>query len=329
MKLFILEKLPWIQTQLIYHSLAYLNIESLVLHSSIGKYICVGLHQNPNDEIDLKYCKDNKIGIFRREIGGGTVLLDNNQIFYHLIINRNRPEVPRIPQNFFKKFLQPVIQTYNDIGISAKYQPLCDIVVNGKKISGNGGGEIGECKVLGGNILFDFDYKTMAKSLQLSENTRKRYLEMMNENLTTVKQELGDNGPSKKKVYEILASNFNELLGSLNKERLDKKIYNKMMELKKNYNSKSWLYQKGEKPIGREIKIREGVFLFYKELNISNHIERILCETKDNKIEKLLFSNSCKLFSENHHILENELIGLEYNRTMVNNKIMNIYNIEN
>ncbi len=329
MKLFILDKLQWIDSQLIYHALAYMNIESLVLHSSTGKYICIGLHQNPNDEIDLKYCKENNIGIFRREIGGGTVLLDKNQIFYHLIINRNNPEVPRIPQNFFKKFLQPVIHTYHDIGISAEYQPLCDLIVNEKKISGNGGGEVGECKILGGSILFDFDYNTMANALQLTEILRKRYLELMKDNLTTLKQELGDNVPPKKKIYKILSSNFIKILGPMKKERLDKKINTKMIELNKYYTSKSWLYQKGEKPTGREIKIREGVLLFYKELNLSNWVQKIICEIKENKIKNVLFLNSSPLFSENQQNLMNELEGLEYNRNMVNNKIMSIFKKEN
>ena len=107
MKLFKLGGLDWKQTQLIYHALAYKNIESLVLDFSRDKYISVGLHENPRDELDLNYCKNNNIGFFRREIGGGTVLLDNNQHFYNLIINRNNPIVPRFPDNFFRKFLDP------------------------------------------------------------------------------------------------------------------------------------------------------------------------------------------------------------------------------
>ncbi len=206
---------------------------------------------------------------------------------------------------------------------------MCDLIVNEKKISGNGGGEVGECKILGGSILFDFDYNTMANALQLTEILRKRYLELMKDNLTTLKQELGNNVPPKKKIYKILSSNFIKILGPMKKERLDKKINTKMIELNKYYTSKSWLYQKGEKPTGREIKIREGVLLFYKELNLSNWVQKIICEIKENKIKNVLFLNSSPLFSENQQNLMNELEGLEYNRNMVNNKIMSIFKKEN
>ena len=186
MKLFNLSELNWKQTQLIYHALAYKNIESLILHSSHDRYMCVGFHQDPRDELDLNYCKKNNIGIFRREIGGGTVLLDNNQVFYNLILKRNNPEVPYNPLNFFRKFLQPVIQTYHELGIPAEYHPLCDLIVKRKKISGNGGGEVGECRVLGGNILLDFNFECMARAVSSPDFLRKKYLKLMEKNLTTV-----------------------------------------------------------------------------------------------------------------------------------------------
>ena len=112
MKLLDIGFIPWKDTQLIYHTLASKNIEALVLHSCDEPYICLGLSNNPDDELDLDFCKKNNIPIFRREIGGGTVLLDRNQIFFHLIINRKHPMVPYGQIPFFKRFLKPIIKTY-------------------------------------------------------------------------------------------------------------------------------------------------------------------------------------------------------------------------
>lgn len=321
MKFFNLGELDWKQTQLIYHALAYKNIEGLVLHSSYDRYICVGLHQDPRDELDLDYCKKNNIGVFRREVGGGTVLLDNNQLFYNLIINRNNPNVPYFPENFFRKYLQPVIQTYHELGIPAEFRPLCDLIVNEKKISGNGGGEIGECKVLGGNILLDFDYKRMARSISSPDNLREKFLELMQSNITTVKKELGFI-PPKEEISSILVKKFEDFLGPMTKGRVNTEITEKMMELNKRYSSDKWLYQRGVKQIGREIKVREGVFLFYKEFDSKEGNWSITCEIGHNRVKKVSLNNAFFLSNIEKGRFSEKLLGLEYERNNLANKII-------
>lgn len=321
MKLFNLGELEWRETQLIYHVLAYKTIEGLVLHSTRERYMCMGLHQDPRDEIDINYCKENKIGIFRREIGGGTVLLDNNQVFYHLIIHRKHPEVPYDPKNFFRKFLQPVIQTYHELGISAEYRPLCDLVVDGKKISGNGGGEIGECKVLGGSILLDFDYDLMARAVLLPDDMRERFLDLMKNNLTTVQEELGFI-PSKDEICSLLATKFADLLGPMREGRVDDEITGKMEELSRRYLSETWLYKKGAKQIGREIKVCEGVFLFHKSFDTSKGPVGVTCEVESNKVKEVLFSLPSSLSCMAQKRIKERLIGLNYDRKNLVNVIV-------
>lgn len=326
MKLFNLGELNWRETQLIYHALAYKNIESLVLHSSKDSYMCVGLHQDPRDELDLDYCNKNKIGIFRREIGGGTVLLDNDQVFYNLIIHRNHPKVPYAPESFFRRFLKPVLQTYHELGISAEYRSLCDLIVNGKKISGNGGGEIGECKVLAGSILLDFDYERMARSMLLPDCIRGRFLELMQNNLTTVQKELGFI-PSKEKICSILATKFANLIGPLTNGKVDLEITKKMTELNKHYSSDPWLYQRGTKQIGKEVKVCEGVFLFYYVFNTKNGSGKVTFEIKDNRVEKVAFSNAFTLSNINHKNLEKKFVSQKYDRNKIVNEIIDLIKI--
>jgi len=323
MKYFNLGELNWKQTQLIYHALAYKNIESLVLNSPKESFMCVGLPQNPQDEIDINYCKKNNIGIFRREIGGGTVLLDNNQLFYNLIVNRNNPIVPHFPERFFKKFLQPVVQTYHEIGISAEFRPLCDLIVNEKKISGNGGGEIGECKVLAGNLLLDFNYEGMARAISSPDSLRGKFLELMRNNITTVKKELNII-PKKEEICSTLVRKFEDFIGTFTKGKLDTEITKKMSELDKLYSSDKWLYQRGTNQIGREIKVREGVFLFHKSFGTKEGNEGITCEIEKNLIKKVTFTNEYLLSNIDKKQFKEKLVGLKYDRNILSNKILEL-----
>ena len=104
MKLYNLGKIPWQETQLIYHALAYLGRESLVLVSPATPYVCIGYHQDVTHEIDIDFCRENNIPIFRREVGGGAVYLDGGQLFFHLILREDNPAIPSSKKAFYQKF---------------------------------------------------------------------------------------------------------------------------------------------------------------------------------------------------------------------------------
>ena len=80
MELFNLGKVSWEESQLIYHAMALLGRQALCLVSPSSPYVCIGYHQDVEQEVDLEFCKDHKIPVFRRQVGGGAVYLDGNQL---------------------------------------------------------------------------------------------------------------------------------------------------------------------------------------------------------------------------------------------------------
>ncbi len=144
MELYNLGKVPWEESQLLYHALAQLGHESLCLLSPATPYVCIGFHQDVVQEVDLEFCRANDIPVFRREVGGGAVFLDGNQLFFQLILHRDNPIAPKRIDVFYKKFLQPVIEVHQRIGIAAEYKPVNDLIVEARKISGTGAAEIGD-----------------------------------------------------------------------------------------------------------------------------------------------------------------------------------------
>ena len=109
MKVFYLDSVAWHDSQLLYHTLPRLNREGLLLLSPHSAYVCIGYFQDAKQEIDVEFCEENKIPIFRREVGGGAVYLDNNQLFYQLVIHKNNPLVPKTKEAFYQKFLHAPI----------------------------------------------------------------------------------------------------------------------------------------------------------------------------------------------------------------------------
>ena len=263
MDLYNLGKVPWQESQLIYHALARLGRESLILVSPSSPYVCVGYHQGLEQEVDIDFCLKNQIPIFRREVGGGTVYLDGEQLFFQLIIHQDNPAAPLKKENFYRKFLQPVVNTYRQIGIPAEYKPVNDVVVNARKISGTGVGEIGDCLVFVGNLILDFNYDIMSKVLKVTdEKFRDKVHKSMEENLTTIRRELGEAKASawdEARLNNIMAQEFEKLLGPLIPREKDGDLRKKMEELAVWMLGHNWVHRQGRKSLGREVKIRAGV----------------------------------------------------------------------
>jgi lipoate-protein ligase A len=264
-----------------------MNEECLVLTSTKEPYTCIGFAQDMKREIDLDYCKEHDIGFFRRETGGGTVYLDKDQLFYQVIVRKDNPLTPRLTEAFFRRFLGPVVKVLKGYGMNARFVPINDLLVDDKKISGNGGGEIGECKVLIGNLLLDFDFTQMASILKVpNESFRERVNRSMQKNLTTLKSEF-EEIPPVREVRNKLVKEFEELMGPLTPSELDDDVLNLMKDLDGKLSTEKWLFQKVPKREGREVKIREGVNILYKSFITNDWGLDIIFETIENRITDL------------------------------------------
>ena len=190
--------------------------EALFILRPATPYVCIGMHQDAQAEIDLDFTQQAGIPVFRREVGGGAVYLDGDQLFFQLILRRDRADVPRSIAAFYRKFLDPVVQTYREFGVAASYRPVNDIVTqDGRKISGTGAAEIEGMIVLVGNFIVDFDYASMARCLRVpDEKFRDKVHKTMHENLTTIRRETGRT-PANAGLAAALARHYQPLLGAL------------------------------------------------------------------------------------------------------------------
>jgi lipoate-protein ligase A len=263
MELYKLGKIPWEETQLIYHSLALLGKEALCLVSPASPYVCIGYHQDLAQEVDLEFCRANGIPVFRREVGGGAVFLDGNQLFFHLILKRDNPAAPKRIDAFYQKFLKPVIDVHHRIGIPARYKPVNDLVVDNRKISGTGAGEIGDCIVFVGNLILDFDYETMARVLKIpDEKFRDKVKQTIEENLSTIRRELGEPESGQwdeDTLNDMLAEEFERLLGPMTRAGKERLLADKMQAVKSEMMADDWLCRRGKRVAGRVVKVRAGL----------------------------------------------------------------------
>ncbi len=263
MKLYSLGKVPWEESQLIYHALAFLGEEALCLVSPSSPYVCIGFHQDVEQEVDLEFCRQNQIPVFRREVGGGAVYLDGNQLFFQMILHRDNPMAPKRIDAFYKKFLEPIINVHKRIGLNVQYKPVNDLVIENRKISGTGAAEIGEAIVFVGNLILDFDYEMMSKVLKIpDEKFRDKVKKTIEENLSTIQRELQPSDfeqLDESGLNKMMAEEFQKLLGPMITAQKDEILTTKMVEVETTMMNDAWLYQKGRRKQERVVKVRSGL----------------------------------------------------------------------
>lgn len=185
---------PALRSQAVYHGLAETigpdSAPILSLASPETPYVCIGMHQDLAKEVDEAFCAENGFPVWRRQVGGGAVYLDRNQLFTHFIYPREK--APEFAVNLYPLFIEPVVRTYRDYGIPASYRPVNDIHVEGRKIGGTGAASIGEATVMVGSFMLDFDTAAMAKCLRVpSEKFRDKLRQTLDDYMTTMVKQLG------------------------------------------------------------------------------------------------------------------------------------------
>lgn len=299
MKLYRLETVPWQDSQLLYHALPRLNREGLNLLCPASPYLCIGYFQNVEQDVDMAFCREHDIPVFRREVGGGSVYLDGDQLFWQLVIRKDSPLVPAGKEAFYRRFLQAPIEVYRALGIPAQYKPVNDIIAHDRKVSGTGVAEMGDYIVFVGNLIVDFDYEMMTRVLRVpDEKFRDKVYKTLHENLSTIKREI-EVVPPREELWTLMADKFAELLGPMAVETaVDEDWRAKADELAARFLTDGWLYQKRRFRADQAVKIRAGVEVRQRTHKAPGGLIRATTEVGDGVIGDVSLSGDFFFYPE-------------------------------
>lgn len=96
--------------------------------------VIVGRYQNAAAEINSEYVRTRGIPVVRRLTGGGAVFHDLGNVNYTFIDRKVEGEDTAA---MFRRFTAPVISALRSLGVEASLEGRNDLVISGRKFSGN------------------------------------------------------------------------------------------------------------------------------------------------------------------------------------------------
>ena len=143
--------------------------------------VIFGRNQLLDSEVDVGYCRSNGIEMYRRKSGGGCVFADMSNIMLSYI-------TPSSNVNFtFNRYMLMVEHALRLIGVNARTSGRNDILIDGKKVSGNAFYHLPQRSIVHGTMLYDTNLEHMARATTPSDaKLKSKGVDSVRQHVTTL-----------------------------------------------------------------------------------------------------------------------------------------------
>jgi lipoate-protein ligase A len=130
--------------------------------------ISIGFFQGLLNEVNLDACRQAGVDVVRRITGGGAVYHDSDGEVTYSILGPVDIFPPKILESY-RVICSDILFALQLIGIQASFEPINDLIVDGKKISGNAQTRRSGVLLQHGTILYKVDVEKMFSLLNVSK----------------------------------------------------------------------------------------------------------------------------------------------------------------
>lgn len=147
--------------------------------------VIFGRNQLIDTEVDVEYCRANSIQTYRRKSGGGCVYADRDNLMLSYVTPASNVNLT------FNRYMLMVEHLLQKLGIDAKTTGRNDILVDGKKVSGNAFYHLPGRSIVHGTMLYDTDLEKMVRSTTPSDaKLKSKGVESVRQHVTTLNKYL-------------------------------------------------------------------------------------------------------------------------------------------
>ena len=121
--------------------------------------VIYGRNQVLENEVNLEYCREHGVDIVRRKSGGGCVYSDLGNIMVSYVSRRG--DVSEV----FDRYMTSLCDALRAMGVPAEKSGRNDILVEGRKISGNAFHQLPDRSIVHGTLLYSTDLEALVEAI--------------------------------------------------------------------------------------------------------------------------------------------------------------------
>lgn len=187
--------------------LDHLNPEDLILYFYINENaVIIGRNQNPWKECNLSAMEADHVQLVRRITGGGAVYHDCGNLNFSFIAGEKRYDTD--------KQFRLILQAVSSFGIPCEFSGRNDLLVDGKKFSGNAFCSRGKIRQHHGTLLLNADLGRLQNYLQVDPlKIRSKGIESVRSRVCNLSEFMPD--INAETMLTAIRSAYEELYGSV------------------------------------------------------------------------------------------------------------------
>lgn len=126
----------------------------------VAPTVIIGRNQDLEAEVNMEFCRKHDVRVVRRKSGGGCVYSDMGNVMVSYISRRG--DVSEI----FERYLDAMADCLGSVGVEAIKSGRNDILVQGRKVSGNAFHQLPDRSIVHGTLLYDTDFDALEESIR-------------------------------------------------------------------------------------------------------------------------------------------------------------------
>ena len=135
------------------------SIDELFFTWRVRPTVIFGRNQLIDSEVNVFYCKANGIEYYRRKSGGGCVYADMDNLMFSYITRSDDVTTT------FARYTHAIVTMLKGLGLDASDTSRNDIMIEGKKVSGNAFYHLPGISIVHGTMLYDTNMENMVKAI--------------------------------------------------------------------------------------------------------------------------------------------------------------------
>lgn len=145
--------------------------------------VIFGRHQVIENEVNIPYCREHGIQFYRRKSGGGCVYADLSNVMMSYITCSDHVKTT------FQEYMHMVCSMLRELGLEATSTENNDILIGGRKVSGNAFYHLPGRSIVHSTMLFDTDMQHMLQAITPpTQKLNKHGVESVRQRITLLKE---------------------------------------------------------------------------------------------------------------------------------------------